>query len=103
MNEREYKKAVQDGKICSISGRPCKCESGEGCTRARVGSHLDPIPAKALRWARTAELHLAEAVSDLDRALDAVDFERRYPGPEWREARRLVAAALNYLRETNDG
>lgn len=102
MNERDFKKAVRDGKICSVSGRPCKCESGEGCTRARSGELLDPVPIKALRWARTAELHLSEAVADLDRALDSVDFERRYPGPEWRESRRLVVAALNYLKETNE-
>jgi hypothetical protein len=100
-NEKELKDAARRKKICSISGRVCRCDDGAGCTRTRRDSALDPIPNSAIRWARTSELRLAESVADLDLALDELKAERPYPAPEWREARRLIVAALNYLRETN--
>lgn len=99
MNEKEYKDAARKGQICSVSGRACKCESGEGCTRARGGSSLDEVADSSIRWARVSILRLTDAVEALDLAVDFLRYSRRAPAPEWRDKLRRMNALIRELEE----
>lgn len=82
--------------ICSLTGRACKCAIGQGCGRGC----LDPAANEAVRWAKSADIRISDAVDALDLALDGLMFERTYPAPEWRETQRLLAAARALLKDT---
>lgn len=96
MNEREVEHAKT---ICSVSGRPCRCESNEGCTRNRGRSYLDSDAGEALRWARTAMLRLGDAANALELAVDALVYERPFPSPEWRDKVRRINRLIEELEE----
>lgn len=90
--------AVKDA-VCSKTGRPCVCESGEGCSKSRVRADMDTASNEALRWARVAALRLEDAVEALDYAVAAYPRERLYPAPEWRDKARRLRRMIDELTE----
>lgn len=94
---------MNDAKsICSVTGRACRCESGAGCVKPRGGPRVDTTASGALLWARTAILRLQNASDALDLALDKLIFERPFPSPEWREAKRRIEAIIRDLETINN-
>lgn len=87
-NDKEY--------ICSLSGKPCKCSTGQGCGRGIV----DPCAGEAIQWAKAAAYRLTDASEALTLALKQLSRYRPYPAPEWRETQRLIHAAKKLLEET---
>jgi hypothetical protein len=82
-NERDVKmRAAMDNKMfqCSVSGKPCKCESGNGCsTRSRSQDDADWIT-----YARTALIQLEAPIWALTKAEASLKYTRPFPGPEIR-------------------
>ena len=85
--------------ICTVSGRPCRCESGEGCTKPRLGPRADPSSGRNLQWARTAIMRLRYAAEALDLAVDELVYERPLPAPEWRDKVRRINRLIDELEE----
>lgn len=85
--------------ICSITGRPCLCESRSRACRTSVRACVDTDTNEALQWARTAILRLRNAAEALDLAVDALVFERPLPAPEWRDKVRRINRLINELEE----
>lgn len=85
--------------ICSITGRPCGCESRSRACGASLRSCVDMDANAALQWARTAILRLGNAAEALDLAVDALVFERPLPAPEWRDKVRRINKLIAELEE----
>ena len=85
--------------LCSITGRPCRCQSGEGCVVYRGRSGLDADSDEAIRWARTAGLRLKDAADALALAESKLSSVRAPPGPEWRDKIRRIRVMIEELEE----
>lgn len=93
-NEQESKSGRRE-PICSVTGRRCT----GGCARRGCGGRLDNPPEEAVRWTKSAIIHVDIIEGDIERAIEACRTERGYPGPELREAARLAAALTTALKE----
>jgi len=93
VNEQETKAGSVRNPICSVTGRRC---TGE-CRGRWCGGRLDDVPEEAIRWTKSAIVRGQVMLEDLDGVLNILRFERNYPGPEIREGRRLVVAAIKQL------
>lgn len=85
--------------ICSITGRPCRCESRSRASGSPIRACVDTNTREALQWARTAMLRLTDAAEALDLAVDKLLYERPLPGPEWRDKVRRINRLIEELEE----
>jgi hypothetical protein len=95
---RERPHAWVSKNLCSVTGRPCKCDDGRGCRRGEPV--LDKPTVETLRHLRTARLYAQAAAFKIDDVLgDEHLLQRRYPQPEAREVRRKLATAISMIDE----
>ncbi len=92
MNEKQVKERAA---VCSVSGRPCKCGT-QGC-RPLGEPTLEPLPDEAVLEALNSRDFLRDAIGWLDLALQACPRDRQ--APEFREAQRLIQAAIKLINE----
>ena len=98
MNEKEYKEAAaKGGTVCSITGRPCKCDGGGSCRGWR--SSVDNLPNELVRRVKTALLRVDIAQQAVAHCVTYDEYERQYPGPELRDINRRLDAIVSTLEE----
>lgn len=101
--EKEVKDAARKRRygiaqgMCSISSRPCECESGNGCRPNKP--KLDSVPIKDVRALQTARIYLEAAKGRLDDVQDEYMRTRKFPGPEVREVRLKLVTAQSMIDE----
>lgn len=99
-NEREVKmgiKPADSGAVCSTTGRPCKCDSGDSCRVYRQG--VDNLPTALISRLRTLQLHVNICLQDCEWIEDFDGFTRTYPQPEVRDISRKLRAIDATLTE----
>lgn len=96
MNEREVKMGLAQG-VCSVSGKPCRCGDGGGCSSYRTS--VDNLPTALVHRLRTLQLHLQVCQQDCDWVADYDARRRIWPQPEVRDIRRKLETAEAILKE----
>lgn len=94
--EREVKLGIRE-TTCSITGKRCKCDSGDSCAMYRQG--VDNLSTALVSRLRTLRLHVGVALDDCEWICDYDSFERTYPQPEVRDIARKLRAITASLDE----
>jgi hypothetical protein len=101
-SERDIKLGLQRG-ICSVTGKPCKCESGRGCSRIdREAQHQgdQALSVEARAWVKSAINQLTAAIAYLDEAKKETSRDRYHGKPEMRHAQAKIRTTIRLLEET---
>ena len=83
--------------MCSVSGRPCRCDNSRGCKANRRS--VDNLPTELIQRIKTLLLHVQVCQDDCDFAADYDDLVRIYPQPELRDVRRRLVETERVLKE----